>query len=53
MFLSLSVIRWFDIGCLILEDPGLGVRLEMFTQATPLALDYVQQVITLGRASCF
>ncbi|CAL8405736.1 unnamed protein product [Arctogadus glacialis] len=39
--------KWFDIGCLILEDPGLGVRLEMFTQATPLALEYVQQAQSL------
>ncbi|KAG7280803.1 hypothetical protein CRUP_035468 [Coryphaenoides rupestris] len=35
--------KWFDFGYLILEDPGLGVHLEMFTQATPLALEYVQQ----------
>ncbi|XP_047426321.1 protein PRRC1 [Mugil cephalus] len=35
--------KWFDIGCLILEDPGHNVRIEVFTQATPLALDHVQQ----------
>lgn len=38
------VSRWFDIGCLILEDPGHSLRLEVFTQATPVALDHVQQV---------
>lgn len=36
--------RWFDIGCLILEDPTHGIRIESFTQATPVPLEYVQQV---------
>lgn len=36
--------RWFDIGCLILDDPGNGVHIETFTQATPVALEHVQQV---------
>uniref|UniRef100_UPI00358DDB09 protein PRRC1-like isoform X2 n=1 Tax=Myxine glutinosa TaxID=7769 RepID=UPI00358DDB09 len=35
--------RWFDIGCLVLEDPSLGLQLEVFTQATPLPLHFVQQ----------
>lgn len=39
--------KWFDIGCLILEDPGHGIRIEMFTQSTPLALEYVQQAQSL------
>ncbi|KAM4614669.1 protein PRRC1 isoform 1-T2 [Polymixia lowei] len=39
--------KWFDIGCLILEDPGLGIHMEMFTQATPLALEHVQQAQSL------
>ncbi|XP_068430967.1 protein PRRC1 isoform X2 [Clinocottus analis] len=39
--------KWFDIGCLILEDPGHSVRIEVFTQATPLALDHVQQAQSL------
>ncbi|OXB71936.1 UNVERIFIED_CONTAM: hypothetical protein H355_006925 [Colinus virginianus] len=34
---------WFDIGCLIIEDPVHGIRLEAFTQATPVPLQYVQQ----------
>ncbi|XP_068608876.1 protein PRRC1 [Brachionichthys hirsutus] len=39
--------KWFDIGCLLLEDPGHGVRIEVFTQATPLDLDLVQQAQAL------
>ncbi|XP_067839605.1 protein PRRC1 isoform X2 [Heptranchias perlo] len=42
--------RWFDIGCLILEDPAHGIRLENFTQATPLPLEYVQQAQNLTPA---
>lgn len=36
--------RWFDIGCLILEDPVHHIHIEVFTQATPLTLDLIQQV---------
>ncbi|XP_031138156.1 protein PRRC1 isoform X3 [Sander lucioperca] len=39
--------KWFDIGCLILEDPGHSIRIEVFTQATPVALDHVQQAQSL------
>ncbi|KAK1883549.1 Protein PRRC1 [Dissostichus eleginoides] len=39
--------RWFDIGCLILEDPGHSIRIEVFTQTTPLALDHIQQAQSL------
>ncbi|XP_033502668.1 protein PRRC1 isoform X3 [Epinephelus lanceolatus] len=35
--------KWFDIGCLILEDPGHNIRIEVFTQATPVALEHIQQ----------
>uniref|UniRef100_A0A8D0BX14 Proline rich coiled-coil 1 n=1 Tax=Salvator merianae TaxID=96440 RepID=A0A8D0BX14_SALMN len=35
--------KWFDIGCLIVEDPIHGIHLEAFTQATPVPLVYVQQ----------
>ncbi|XP_028913031.2 protein PRRC1 [Ornithorhynchus anatinus] len=35
--------RWFDLVCLILDDPARGLRLETFTQATPLPLDAVRQ----------
>ncbi|KAI1905146.1 hypothetical protein AGOR_G00013130 [Albula goreensis] len=39
--------KWFDIGCLILEDPVNGIRIETFTQATPVALEHVQQAQSL------
>ncbi|CAN9504727.1 unnamed protein product [Ophioblennius macclurei] len=39
--------KWFDIGCLILEDPGHSIHIEVFTQATPLTLDLIQQAQTL------
>ncbi|XP_048359984.1 protein PRRC1 isoform X2 [Sphaerodactylus townsendi] len=39
--------RWFDIGCLIVEDPIHGIHLETFTQATPVPLEYVQQAQSL------
>nr|XP_015822374.2 protein PRRC1 [Nothobranchius furzeri]XP_054603142.1 protein PRRC1 [Nothobranchius furzeri] len=39
--------KWFDIGCLILEDPGHSIHIEVFTQATPLALDHIQQAQAL------
>lgn len=42
VFLSFS--RWFDIGCLILEDPAHSIHMEVFTQATPLTLEVIQQV---------
>ncbi|XP_060119381.1 protein PRRC1 [Heteronotia binoei] len=39
--------KWFDIGCLIVEDPINGIHLETFTQATPVPLEYVQQAQNL------
>lgn len=39
--------KWFDIGCLILEDPCHSIRIKVFTQATPLTLDLVQQAQSL------
>ncbi|XP_054842834.1 protein PRRC1 [Eublepharis macularius] len=39
--------KWFDIGCLIVEDPIHGIHLETFTQATPVPLEYVQQAQSL------
>ncbi|XP_027029440.1 protein PRRC1 [Tachysurus fulvidraco] len=39
--------KWFDIGCLILDDPGNGIRIETFTQTTPVALEHVQQAQSL------
>lgn len=39
--------KWFDIGCVIVDDPTHGIHLESFTQATPVPLDYVQQAQNL------
>ncbi|XP_008323678.1 protein PRRC1 [Cynoglossus semilaevis] len=39
--------KWFDLSCLILEDPGQNIRIEVFTQATPVDLDYIQQAQSL------
>lgn len=39
--------KWFDIGCLIVEDPAHGIHLETFTQATPVPLEFVQQAQSL------
>ncbi|XP_071436287.1 protein PRRC1 [Pithys albifrons albifrons] len=39
--------KWFDIGCLIIEDPVHRIHLEVFTQATPVPLQYVQQAKSL------
>ncbi|XP_051539528.1 protein PRRC1 isoform X2 [Myxocyprinus asiaticus] len=39
--------KWFDIGCVILDDPGNGIHIEIFTQATPVALEHVQQAQSL------
>ncbi|XP_038123693.1 protein PRRC1 [Cyprinodon tularosa] len=35
--------KWFDLCCLMLDDPAHAICLEVFTQATPLAPDHVQQ----------
>uniref|UniRef100_A0A8C5SP05 Non-canonical purine NTP phosphatase/PRRC1 domain-containing protein n=1 Tax=Laticauda laticaudata TaxID=8630 RepID=A0A8C5SP05_LATLA len=42
--------KWFDISCLILEDPVHGIHLESFTQATPIPLEYIQQAQSLTPA---
>ncbi|XP_038598489.1 protein PRRC1 [Tachyglossus aculeatus] len=39
--------KWFDLGCLILDDPARGLRLETFTQATPLPLAAVRKAESL------
>ncbi|XP_029475146.1 protein PRRC1 isoform X2 [Rhinatrema bivittatum] len=39
--------KWFDIGCIILDDPAHAIHLEAFTQATPVPLEYVQQAHNL------
>ena len=35
--------RWFDIGCLVLKDPGRNIELQTFTLATPIPSEYVLQ----------
>ncbi|XP_027462051.1 protein PRRC1 isoform X1 [Zalophus californianus] len=44
--------KWFDIGCLIVEDPVHGIHLETFTQATPVPLEFVQQVVQQTWSRC-
>lgn len=39
--------KWFDIGCLILDDPAYGIHIETFTQATPVPLEHVHQAQSL------
>uniref|UniRef100_A0A8C5RZI5 Proline rich coiled-coil 1 n=1 Tax=Laticauda laticaudata TaxID=8630 RepID=A0A8C5RZI5_LATLA len=39
--------KWFDISCLILEDPVHGIHLEIFTKATLIPLEYIQQAQSL------
>ncbi|XP_053329707.1 protein PRRC1 [Spea bombifrons] len=39
--------KWFDIGCVIVDDPVHGIHLETFTQATPVPPEYVQQAQNL------
>ncbi|XP_035748911.1 protein PRRC1 isoform X2 [Egretta garzetta] len=39
--------KWFDIGCLIIEDPINGIHLEAFTQATPVPFQNVTQAKSL------
>lgn len=33
--------RWFDIGCCLLRDHGLGAELVTFTMATPIPSEFV------------
>ncbi|XP_038072140.1 protein PRRC1-like [Patiria miniata] len=33
--------KWYDIGCVLLQDPVHNITLETFTQATPVPLDLV------------
>lgn len=36
--------KWFDIGCVVLEDPARNINLEMFTQAVPVPPEIVSHV---------
>lgn len=33
--------KWFDIGCVVLDDPAHNIKLEMFTQAVPVPADVI------------
>ncbi|XP_022110804.1 protein PRRC1-like isoform X2 [Acanthaster planci] len=33
--------KWYDIGCVLLQDPVYNISLEAFTQATPVPFDLV------------
>lgn len=35
--------RWYDISCLLLNDPVNNISIQTFSQATPVNLEYVQQ----------
>ncbi|XP_010221231.1 PREDICTED: protein PRRC1 [Tinamus guttatus] len=39
--------KWFDIGCLIIEDPVHGIHLEAFTQALIISSQNVTQAQSL------
>ena len=39
----IAFCQFFDIGCLIVEDPEHDIHLEAFTQATAMLLEFVQQ----------
>lgn len=36
--------KWFDIGCVILEDPIRNINLEVFTQAVPVPMDIISHI---------
>jgi hypothetical protein len=33
---------WFDVACVLLKDPLHKIEIQVFSQATPLHIDYVQ-----------
>ncbi|XP_071480409.1 protein PRRC1-like [Diadema antillarum] len=39
--------KWFDVGCVILQDPYHNVFLENFTQATPIPSHLVEEALKL------
>ncbi len=43
MLVLLFSSRWFDIGCIVLQDPSNNVTFEVFTQATPIPSEYIMQ----------
>ncbi|XP_013417418.1 protein PRRC1 [Lingula anatina] len=42
--------KWFDVGCILLRDPGHQIDLQTFTQATPVPVDLVLEAQDLTPA---
>ncbi|GAB6021819.1 hypothetical protein CHUAL_004393 [Chamberlinius hualienensis] len=36
--------RWFDVGCLVLDDPSIGQAIHSYTQLVPVPLEYVTRL---------
>jgi len=36
--------KWYDIGCIVLDDPVLGINLEIFTQSIPIPNECINQM---------
>lgn len=43
-FFPLFYNSWYEISCLFLEDPVLGIKLETFTQTTNVPSECVNQL---------
>lgn len=41
---ELTPDKWYDIGCLVLQDPRANLTLHTYTQATPVPSEYISQV---------
>lgn len=37
----MHIFSWFDIGCLLLQDQSSGISLQVYTEAIPVASQYV------------
>ncbi|CAG2115249.1 unnamed protein product, partial [Medioppia subpectinata] len=36
--------KWYDVGCLVLDDPVMGINIEVYTQMTPIPNECVNQM---------
>lgn len=36
--------KWFDVGCIVLEDPTRNINLEIFTQAVPVPPEIISHI---------
>lgn len=41
---ELTPDRWFDIGCLVLDDPAIESPIHVYTQSTPVPLQYINEM---------